>query len=220
MYFRGVKMKEISIKFIETWKKYGDVKDKSVQKFLDNRIEFSYDKNTTIRDLLRYLTKKIEKYFYQFENPNIENRYEDLSLRSNFYYFYENIPTRILNLDTKIEIFIKKLEIKNTLIFEANFAILVGAGDVLPREDGIRYYMNSKENTKHNVPHVHVKYKDEEVSISILDGSVLAGSLKSNVQKEVIRKVLWNKNKLCLAWNTKTDGEKIEIDKTEFELIG
>lgn len=39
------------------------------------------------------------------------------------------------------------------------------------------YYLDNKQ---HNLPHIHVKYQDEEIIISIPDGNILDGNLKAN----------------------------------------
>jgi len=48
---------------------------------------------------------------------------------------------------------------------------------------GIIISMYYLDNKKHNFPHIHVKYQDEEAVISILDGELLDGTLK-NKQNE------------------------------------
>lgn len=56
-----------------------------------------------------------------------------------------------------------------------NIQILVSAnaGNVW-RDDGIRYYMNSREEGKHNEPHVHVDIRHEEmVTFSLITGKQL-----------------------------------------------
>jgi Domain of unknown function (DUF4160) len=44
------------------------------------------------------------------------------------------------------------------------------------------YYLDNKQ---HNLPHIHVKYQDEEAVISIIDGQLLEGTLKPNKMKLV-----------------------------------
>ena len=210
-------LKNIKIEFTNTWEKFGI--DNDIAKILKNGIVFQYDKNTTIRDLLIYLTKSVEKYFYQFESCNLENEYEDISLNSNFAYLYENFPTFIYNIDLKLYIFIQSLNIEEKMIFEPYFATFEGGGDIW-RIDGIRYYMNSKENTSHNIPHIHVEYQGEEVSISIIDGKILAGGIKKKVQKESIERIMLYRRELALEWNTRTDGKDIDIDEMNFTLGG
>ena len=44
------------------------------------------------------------------------------------------------------------------------------------------YYM---DNSQHHLPHIHVKYQDEEAVIAIPDGNTLDGTLKPNKLKLV-----------------------------------
>ena len=50
---------------------------------------------------------------------------------------------------------------------------------------GIIISMYYLDNNQHNLPHIHVKYQDEEAVISIIDGVLIEGSLKSNKMKLV-----------------------------------
>lgn len=45
---------------------------------------------------------------------------------------------------------------------------------------GIIVSMYYLDNRRHNLPHIHVKYQDQEAVLSIPDGNLLAGTLKSN----------------------------------------
>jgi len=38
------------------------------------------------------------------------------------------------------------------------------------------YYL---DNRKHNLPHIHVKYQDEEAVISIIDGPITGGDFEN-----------------------------------------
>jgi len=55
------------------------------------------------------------------------------------------------------------------------------------------------DNRRHRVPHIHVKYQDQEAILSIPEGDILEGVLKPN------------KMKLVLSW--------IEIHKDELNAI-
>jgi hypothetical protein len=65
---------------------------------------------------------------------------------------------------------------------------------------GVIVLMYYFDNKKHSQPHIHVQYSDEEAVISIPDGTVLEGTLKSA------------KLKLVQAW--------IEIHHEELMRIG
>ena len=42
---------------------------------------------------------------------------------------------------------------------------------------GIQILMYFYDSGKHNTPHIHAEYQDDEAVFSILDGEILAGSL-------------------------------------------
>ncbi|MBW8332288.1 MAG: DUF4160 domain-containing protein [Prolixibacteraceae bacterium] len=44
------------------------------------------------------------------------------------------------------------------------------------------YYLDNKQ---HNLPHIHIKYQDEEAVVSILDGQLIDGTMKPNKMKLV-----------------------------------
>jgi hypothetical protein len=50
---------------------------------------------------------------------------------------------------------------------------------------GIIVSMYYLDNQKHHMPHIHVRYQDEEVVLSIPDGEILEGKLKANKMKLV-----------------------------------
>ena len=119
---------------------------------------------------------------------------------------------RIFDLDTPI------IEIKKDDL-ELKFLIGVGGGfDALEKTKGINYWMNTRENGKHNLPHIHVKYNDEEVIIGILNGEILAGKIQKKKQNEAVERIKNNKNHLLFLWNTRTDGQKFDINPNDLYL--
>lgn len=65
--------------------------------------------------------------------------------------------------------------------------------------NGIKIEMRLRENG-HNIPHVHAKKGDSNVSIS-LDGYILAGNFKSRKDKEaVLHWIIANKEHLMDKW--------------------
>lgn len=91
-----------------------------------------------------------------------------------------------------------------------------GRGGDVWRENGIRFYMHSNENTKHSEPHIHIKTGSFSASVRISDGKILAGKLPQNKKKYIIKRVLDNKYELLLCWNTKTNGTEVKICDEQF----
>jgi hypothetical protein len=68
------------------------------------------------------------------------------------------------------------------------------------------YYLDKKQ---HNLPHIHVKYQDEEAVISILDGQLLEGSVKNNKMKLVQAWIEIHNDELLADWELAIAGEAI-----------
>ena len=68
------------------------------------------------------------------------------------------------------------------------------------------YYLDNKQ---HNLPHIHVKYQDEEAVISIIDGQLLDGILKPNKMKLVQAWLEIHNEELMADWELAINGETI-----------
>lgn len=64
---------------------------------------------------------------------------------------------------------------------------------------GITFEIRSKE-AGHGTPHVHARYENKNISISLLDFSVLAGNLSDRQTRLAIDYVKENRNKLLEKW--------------------
>ena len=68
------------------------------------------------------------------------------------------------------------------------------------------YYLDRKQ---HNLPHIHVRYQDEEAVFSITDGSLLEGTLKPNKMKLVQAWIEIHQEELIADWTLASRGEAI-----------
>ena len=59
------------------------------------------------------------------------------------------------------------------------------------------------------MPHIHVKYQDEEAVISIIDGQLLEGTLKINIMKLVQAWIEIHNEELIADWELAIKGETI-----------
>jgi hypothetical protein len=58
-----------------------------------------------------------------------------------------------------------------------------------------------KENVSHNAPHIHITHSDKiDVSISLIDFSVLAGNIDRKTQKQLLRILRPKKDDLNKIW--------------------
>lgn len=114
----------------------------------------------------------------------------------------------------------KYLNKDNTGIIDVIYLIDENAGQIWS-ENNLRFYVNSKERGKHNIPHVHVDdiNSNKSASISIIDGERLAGELNKKDLKKAKQIIRENQLLFAESWNAKTDGITIDINH-ELGLIG
>jgi hypothetical protein len=68
------------------------------------------------------------------------------------------------------------------------------------------YYFDTRQ---HHLPHVHVKYQEQEAVISLPDGDVLEGQVKLNKLKLVQAWVQIHKDELMADWELASMGEPV-----------
>ncbi len=163
------------------------------------KINYSYNENTIVEDIEKAIVDKIG-----FNYELYKNAYVHVNL------LIDNEFVRIIN---------KKLDIKTLTsyynvvdILKIYFVFSNQAGEIW-NDEGLRYYMHSREAGKHNEIHIHVDYKHKySVSISLKDGSVLDGDMPSKILKKAQKRIIENKRFLMECWNKMTDGIKVDIN--------
>lgn len=73
---------------------------------------------------------------------------------------------------------------------------------------GILVLMYFRDNRRHHLAHIHVRYQGEEASVSIDDGSLLDGSLPPKQLKMVQAWIEIHKEELLLDWDLAVNGEE------------
>jgi len=73
---------------------------------------------------------------------------------------------------------------------------------------GIIVYMYFMDNKRHHLPHIHVKYQEHEVVVSIPEGNVLEGSIPTPKMKLLQAWVEIHKDELVAAWELAVSGEQ------------
>ena len=68
------------------------------------------------------------------------------------------------------------------------------------------YYL---DNQRHHVPHVHIRYQDQEAVFSIPDGGLLEGQLKPNKMKLVHAWIEIHQEELMADWALANKGEAV-----------
>lgn len=74
---------------------------------------------------------------------------------------------------------------------------------------GIIIYLYYFDNKQHKLPHIHVKYQDEEAIIGIPNGSILDGSIPPNRLKLVEAWIEIHKEELMANWHLALQGEAV-----------
>ena len=72
---------------------------------------------------------------------------------------------------------------------------------------GIIICMYFIDNRQHKVPHIHVKYQENEAVISIPEGNLLAGGIPKAKMKLVAAWIELHKNKLMADWEIAVSGQ-------------
>ena len=72
---------------------------------------------------------------------------------------------------------------------------------------GMLVLMFYRDNRRHHLPHIHVRYQGEEAVISIPDGDVLDGQLPPRQLKMVQVWIDIHKEELMLDWELAVNGD-------------
>jgi shikimate kinase len=74
---------------------------------------------------------------------------------------------------------------------------------------GIIVSMYYLDNRRHHLPHIHVKYQDQEVVIAIPGGEILEGALKTSKLKLVQAWIEIHQDELMANWELASQGQSV-----------
>ena len=74
---------------------------------------------------------------------------------------------------------------------------------------GLIIYMFYLDNKQHDLPHIHVKYNDQNAVYSIPDGNLLEGSLARSKEKLILAWIELRKEDLMADWQLAISGQAI-----------
>ena len=74
---------------------------------------------------------------------------------------------------------------------------------------GIIVSMYFFDNRKHHLPHIHVKYQEQEAVISIPEGKILEGNVKPNKMKLIQAWIEIHQDELIADWELASEGKNI-----------
>ncbi len=73
---------------------------------------------------------------------------------------------------------------------------------------GIIVYLYFKDNKQHKRPHIHVKYQEFEVVVSIPEGDVLEGSIPKSKMKLLQAWIEIHRDELVANWELAVSGQQ------------
>ena len=73
---------------------------------------------------------------------------------------------------------------------------------------GLIVYMYFMGNKQHKLPHIHVKYQNDEVIVSIPDGEVLEGKIPASKMKLLQAWIELHKDELVADWELAVSGQQ------------
>lgn len=91
-------------------------------------------------------------------------------------------------------------QLRGLILWEIVFREVFQWRDTVERTHGIRFEIRPKEKG-HNVPHCHASYQGQEISISLIDGEVIAGNIPKQQQNFAVRWVILNLPTLQTHWD-------------------
>jgi len=73
---------------------------------------------------------------------------------------------------------------------------------------GILILMFFKDNRRHHLPHIHIRYQDYNASVSIEDGNILEGTLPNKQLRLVQAWIEIHREELMVDWELAVNGEE------------
>ena len=73
---------------------------------------------------------------------------------------------------------------------------------------GIIVYMYFMDNRQHNKPHIHAKYQDDEVVVTIPGGEILEGNIPHSKMKLLLAWIELHKDELVADWELAVSGQQ------------
>lgn len=73
---------------------------------------------------------------------------------------------------------------------------------------GILVLMFFRDNTRHHLPHIHVRYQGDEAAVCIDDGTILDGFIPSRQHKMVQAWIEIHKEELIVDWELAVNGDE------------
>lgn len=166
------------------------------------QIVLEYTETTTIRDVVN----AVYNVFGYTE--------QDTVVLPKIAFFCGDVRYWIDDIDANFENLVEKcLDPQNTGEIHVAAYVSGDAGRIC-EEDGIRYFMNSRERGKHHEPHIHLLALDScDEAVIIIRTREIIGDFPRKLIKKARKKVEKNERFFLEQWNVLTDGLKVDINR-------
>lgn len=170
-------------------------------------------KTFTVADLWDWIEYKLYGGDLEPEN-NVTFRFVQEYNVLEKYLMFNGLRYTIEDINIPLIDYLYKMGVSENEKLNVQILVSSNAGTVF-KDDGIRYYMYSKEYGQHNVPHVHVDIRHEvSGSFSIIDGSLLSGEgIKKRDVSKIKKTIEKRKKELLHYWNEHTDGLTVDLNQ-------
>lgn len=169
-----------------------------------------YSDNKTLEDVLKDLSKK---YKTQLEYDLI--RYNNLGILLWGQYF-DNEISCFLNDDELLLTSLYKLESQfNISTITLNVVINGGGiGGGVGSEKGLHFYFHTREKDVHKIPHIHVSYSGETISVNLETLQLFTKPFKNKKKtKDALQIIKKHQGQLINYWNKVVNkGESIKFN--------
>ena len=168
--------------------------------------------STTVQELWDYIDNYIFGNSIKDNKPLLE--YEPLNLIVERYFLFNSLRYTIDKPEKPFIQYLQRMNVNPSEDISIQLLVNSNAGTIIC-DDGIRYYMHSKESGKHSLPHIHVEIRNESRgAFSIIDGHRLAGeNIKKRDEKRIQKVINDNKELFIRHWNEHTDGLTVDLNQ-------
>ena len=166
------------------------------------RIALEYTETTTIRDVVN----AVYNVFGYTE--------QDTVVLPKIAFFCGDVRYWIDDLDANFENLVDRyLDSQKAGAIHIAAYVSGDAGRIC-EEDGVRYFMNSRERGKHHEPHIHLLALDScDEAVIIIKTREVIGDFPRKLIKKARKKVEKNERFFLEQWNVLTDGLKVDINR-------
>lgn len=167
----------------------------------------------SVRNLWDWVNERIYEIGAKFKTDPVLTLADEFSVIQK-YLVFNGLRYSIGATEKPITYFLHRMGhgIEDTI--EIQLLLCMDAGSVF-EDDGIRYYMNSREAGKHNEAHVHVDIRHEKSgSFSIITGKKLSkGEIRASDVRKIQMMIANHQAELINFWNEHTDGLTVDLDQ-------